>query len=111
MTYFQLLSSIFFPFFRMRPTPPADNIRHEKKCVQEHIGIKLNLVKQKKEEDGVDYPDRPVEDVAFCGQDNENQTGKGPEEFQIAHPVTPDHKEDVVDVEEFQIVFVLGSRD
>src|SRR5690606_16930186 len=106
VTYLKFFFSVFFLFGRVCPPPPSDNVGDKEECIEEHVGIKLHLVEQEEKKDGVEYSHGPVQNACPGGQRYGDESCQGSEELQIAHRISPDRKKDVVDVEEFQIMFV-----
>jgi hypothetical protein len=46
----------------MSPSPPSHQVGNEKEYLEEHIGVKLNLVEEKKEKRYIDQTQRPAPD-------------------------------------------------
>jgi hypothetical protein len=85
----------------MRPTPPADHVRHEEKNLQKHVGIQLYLVEKKKEKYHVNNSDRPAPDIRFCRKPNRNGSGYRSKKFDVAHLIAKSAEENFIDTEEF----------
>lgn len=59
----QLMFAILLNWFWMRPSPPPYYIGYKKENLQEHIRVKLYLVKNKKGKNNINDSDWPTPDI------------------------------------------------
>lgn len=96
--------------FLPAPGKPAIDADDKKVHLQKHVGVQLNLVKDRKEKNDVDQPGAPGQDIVPGRKPDGDQAEERADEFHIAEWIFEDGYECVIYVEESQRIDGFGME-